>query len=162
MNGSPSCYITVKRLAFFPVETILARTIHISNDILNWFWALFKNVDSVAKRQEKGTCWIFKRILRTWHTDSHCGHWKSFLPREWNVFLCRQSLREQFVFGQYTSHMGLSVLLSYPQSGVNALNIIIALNYFTLVCSVIWVPVKMVKFTMVKVDNFCKKKLIAV
>ena len=52
-------------------------------------------------------------------------------------------------------------LLSYPQSGVNALHIVIPLVFFTLV-NVISVLVEMVSFTMVKVDNFCKKKLIAV
>ena len=54
------------------------------------------------------------------------------------------------------------MLLSYPQPGVNALHIVIALNHFTLVCNVISVVVEMVSFAMVKVDNFCKNKLIAV
>ena len=53
------------------------------------------------------------------------------------------------------------MLLSCAQSGLNALHIVIALNYFTLVCNVISVRVEMVKCTMVKVDSFCKKKLIA-
>ena len=54
------------------------------------------------------------------------------------------------------------MLLLYPQSGVNELHIVIAPNYFTLVCNFISVLVKMVIFTMVKVDNFCKNKLIIV
>ena len=54
------------------------------------------------------------------------------------------------------------MLLLDPQSGVNALHIVIALKYFTLVCKVISVLVEMVNFMMVKVDNFCKNKLIAV
>ena len=53
------------------------------------------------------------------------------------------------------------MLLSYPRSGVNGLHIVTALKYFTLVCNVISVLVKMVNFAMVKVDNFCKNKLIA-
>ena len=57
--------------------------------------------------------------------------------------------------------MRIIVLLSYPQSGVNALHIVIALNYFTFVCTVISVLVQMVNFAMLKVDNFCKKILIA-
>ena len=57
--------------------------------------------------------------------------------------------------------MRLIVLLSYPQ-GVNALHIVNALDYITLVCNVISVVVEMVNFTMVKVDNFCENKLIAV
>ena len=40
---------TVKRLAFLSLGTILARTMHISNTILNWFWVLFKNVNPLAK-----------------------------------------------------------------------------------------------------------------
>ena len=38
----------------------------------------------------------------------------------------------------------------------------IALNYFTLICNVLYVLVEMVEFAMVKVDNFSKNKLIAV
>ena len=76
--------------------------------------------------------------------------------------MCRQSLPEHFVFGQYTSRMRRIVLLSYPQSGVNALHISIALKPFTLVCNVISAPVEMVNFAMVKVDSFCRNKLIAV
>ena len=35
INGSRSCYVTVKRLAFLSAETKLARTIQIFNNILN-------------------------------------------------------------------------------------------------------------------------------
>ena len=58
--------------------------------------------------------------------------------------------------------MRLIALLSYPQSVVNALHIVIAPKYFTLVCNVIWVLVEMVNIAMVKIDNFCKNKSIAV
>ena len=54
------------------------------------------------------------------------------------------------------------MLLSNPQSGVNALHIVIAVCYSTLVCNVTSVLVEMVNFTMDKVDNFYKNKLIAV
>ena len=54
------------------------------------------------------------------------------------------------------------MLLSYPQSGVNALHIVIALKYFTLVCNLISVLVEVVILAMVKIDNFCKNKLTAV
>ena len=37
-----------------------------------------------------------------------------------------------------------------------------ALNYLTLVCNVISVLVEMMNFELVKVDSFCKNKLIAV
>ena len=58
--------------------------------------------------------------------------------------------------------MRIIVLLSYPQSGVNAIHIVIALYLFKLACNLISVLVEMVNFIMVKVDNFCKNKLIAV
>ena len=58
--------------------------------------------------------------------------------------------------------MRIIVPLSYPQSGVNALHIVIALNYFTPVCNRISVFVEMVIFAMVKVGNFPKDELIAV
>ena len=60
ISGSRSCYITNNRFAILFVETILAGTIHISNDILNCFWILNKNVNPRTKRQEKRICLIFK------------------------------------------------------------------------------------------------------
>ena len=45
---------------------------------------------------------------------------------------------------------------------MSALHIVIALNYFTLVCNVTSVLVEMVNFAIVKFDNFCKNKLIVV
>ena len=114
-----------------------------------------------AKRQEKGTCLISKRniahltqrrALRTLIIAS--------AERLKSLFF-RQSLPELFLFGQYTSPRRIIVLLSYPQSGVNALHIVFAPKYFTLVGNVTSVLVKMVNFTVVKVDNFCKNKLIA-
>ena len=53
------------------------------------------------------------------------------------------------------------MLLSCLESGVNALNIVIAPNCFTLVCNVMSILVEMLKIAMVKVDSFCKNKLIA-
>ena len=54
------------------------------------------------------------------------------------------------------------MLLSYPQSMVNALHIVIALIYFRLVCNVKSVLLKVVNFETVEVDNFCKNKFFAV
>ena len=71
VNGSRICYITTNRLAFFSVEKILTGTIHISNDILNWFWILFRNVNSLTKRQEKEICLIFKRNIL--HLEHRCA-----------------------------------------------------------------------------------------
>ena len=162
INGSRSCYITVKRFTFLSVGTILARTIDISNNVLNCFWTLFKNVNRMAKRQEKGICLTFerniaelahRRAMRTLITAS---------AERLKSPLCRRSLPEHCVFGQYTSTMRLIVLLLNPQSGVNTLHIVIALNHLTLVCNVTSVLVEMVNFAMVKVDNFCKNNLVAV
>ena len=63
INGSRICYITINRFTFFSVETILTGTIHIPNDILKRLWILFKNVNPLTKRQEKGICLIFKRNI---------------------------------------------------------------------------------------------------
>ena len=54
------------------------------------------------------------------------------------------------------------MLLSYRESGVNALRIVTALNSFTLACHVTSVLVDVANFAMVKVENFCRNKLIAV
>ena len=63
INGSRSCYITSNRIALLSVETIFARTIHISNNFLNRLCSLFKNVHSLTKRREKGVCLFFKRNI---------------------------------------------------------------------------------------------------
>ena len=68
INGSRSCYRSTNTFAFLSVETVLARTIHISNNFLNWCWLLFKNVNPCTKRQEKGIFLIFKRNIL------HLGH----------------------------------------------------------------------------------------
>ena len=63
MHGSQGCYITTIRFAFLCVETELSRTVHISNNFLNWLWSLFKNVNSLTKRQEKGVFFLFKKNI---------------------------------------------------------------------------------------------------
>ena len=67
-NGSRSCYLTTKRFAFLTVGTVLARTIDISNNILNWFWALFRSVNPLTRRQQKQICLIFTR------NNAHLAH----------------------------------------------------------------------------------------
>ena len=54
------------------------------------------------------------------------------------------------------------MLLSYPQSGVNALHIVIALKKVTLVSSKKSILVEMFDFAVSQVDNFCKDELITV
>ena len=161
-NGLRSCYTTVKRFAFRSVGTVFARIIHNSNNILNLFGSLFKNVNALTKRQENGTCLIFKR------NTAHLTHKRTLRAliiasaKRLKSLLEHAKFIEHFVFEQYASPMRLIVLLSYSQSGVNALHIVIALNYFTFVHNVISVFVEIVLFALVKVYNLCKKKLIAV
>ena len=54
------------------------------------------------------------------------------------------------------------VLLSYPQSGMNALHIVIALKNVTLVSNKKSILVEMFDFAVTQVDNFCKNELIPV
>ena len=54
------------------------------------------------------------------------------------------------------------VLLSYPQSGVNALHIVIALKNVKLVSNKKSILVEMFDFAVTQVDNFCKNELINV
>ena len=52
--------------------------------------------------------------------------------------------------------------MSYPQLGVNALHIVIALKNVTLVSSKKSILVEMFDFAVTQVDNFCKNELITV
>ena len=54
------------------------------------------------------------------------------------------------------------MLLSYPQSGVNALQMVIALKNITLVSNKKSILVEMFNFAVTQVDNFCKNELITV
>ena len=58
--------------------------------------------------------------------------------------------------------MSIKVLLSYPQLGVNALQIVTALKNVTLVSNKISILVEMFDFAVTQVDNFCKNELITV
>ena len=64
--------------------------------------------------------------------------------------------------GQYTSPMRTKALLAYPQSGVNALHIVIALKIVTFVGNKKSIPVEIFDFTVTQVNNFCKNELITV
>ena len=54
------------------------------------------------------------------------------------------------------------MVLSYPQSGLNALHIVIALKKITLVSNKKSILVEMFDFTVTQADNFCKNELITV
>ena len=58
--------------------------------------------------------------------------------------------------------MRILVLLPYPQSGVEALHIVLALKIVTLLSNKKSPLVEMFDFTVTQVDNFCKKELITV
>ena len=58
--------------------------------------------------------------------------------------------------------MRIIVLLSYPQSGLKALHIVIALKNVTLVSNKKSILVEMFGFAVTQVDNFCKTELITV
>ena len=66
------------------------------------------------------------------------------------------------MFGQYLFPTSFFMIFQNRESKVIAVDIVIALNYFTPVCNVTSVFVEVVNFAMVKVDNFCKNKLIPV
>ena len=145
INASRSCYITVKRFAFLSAEAILSRTIDNPNNMLNWFWTLFKNVTPLTKRQKKRNSFdrqkeYFAPGKQTRVEDNDNGFYRGIAK----VFLRGQSLPEHFVFGQYASPMKLIELFSYPQWEVNAPQIVLARNYFVLFCNVPSVFVLMV------------------
>ena len=54
------------------------------------------------------------------------------------------------------------MLLSYPQSGVNALHIVIALKNVTLVSKKTSILVEMFDFAVTQIDNFWENELITV
>ena len=58
--------------------------------------------------------------------------------------------------------MRIIVLLSYPQSSVNALQIVTALKHVTLVSNKKFILVEMFDFAVTQVDSFGKNELITV
>ena len=58
--------------------------------------------------------------------------------------------------------MRIIVLLSYPQSRLGVLHIVIALKNFTLVGNKKSILVEIFVFAVTQVDNFCKNELITV
>ena len=58
--------------------------------------------------------------------------------------------------------MRITLLLSYPQSGVKALHIVVALKNVTLVSNKKSILVEMFDFAVTQVENFCKNELITV
>ena len=77
-----------------------------------------------------------------------------FVQAEFTQTLC--------IFVQYMSPMRIIVLLSYPQSGLEALHIVIALKNNTPVSNKKSILVDVFNFTVTQVNNFCKNELITV
>ena len=111
------------------------------------------------KRQEKGVCLFFKRSI------AHLAHRRALRTliiasaKKLKSLFVGQILHKHFVFGQYTSPMRVSVLLSYPQSGLNVLHNVIALKNVTLVSNKKSILVEMFDYAVTQVDNFCENEL---
>ena len=162
IKGSQSCYITTNWFAFLSVEAILTGTIHFYNDILNWFWILFKSVNPRTKRQETGFCLIFKRNI------PHLAHRCALRAL---IIASAERLKNPFVQAQFTQALCIwTIHVPYENKsaivihtiGVNALHIVIALKNVTLVSDKKSILVEMFDFAVTLVDNFCKNELIAV
>ena len=82
---------------------------HISNNILNWILRLFENKNPLTNFRKIELVSYSQGILRTWHVDDQGKPWQPLLPRDWNVFLCTQSICEHSVFGQYTFTISLRI-----------------------------------------------------
>ena len=93
INRSRSCYITTKRLAILSVETIVARTKDIFENILNWLWTLFKNVHTLTNRQEKGICLFLKKYI------AHLAHRRALRTL---IIASAQRLKSIFVQAKFT------------------------------------------------------------
>ena len=160
--GSRRCYITTKRFALLSVGTIIARTIDISNNILNWFWALFKNLNPLTKRQEKGICLIFKRNI------AHLAHRPTLRTL---IIASAKRLKSLLVEAKFTQTLCIWTI-HVPNENNSAIDIPTIRSECTTHCNCSQffhtclqrkiVVVEMVNFTMAKVDNFCENKLIAV
>ena len=105
----------------------------------------------MAKRQKDGICLIFKKDI------AQLAHRHAL--RTW-IIASAKRLKSLFVEAKFTGTLCIRTI-HIPNEG-NSTIIVNALNFFTVFHNVISVFVEMVNFAMVKVDNFCKNKLIAV
>ena len=154
ISRSRSCYITVKTLAFLSVETILAMTIHFYNNILIWFWTLFKSVNLLAKRQEKGNRLMFKRNI------AHLDYGRALRA---SINASAERLKSLFVQAMFTRTLCKSTRhvpnenfsgVVKPRIRCESATHRNCFEYFTFVSNVLFVLVETVSFAMVKVDKF--------
>ena len=120
MNGCRSFYITTNRFAFLSVETKFSRTIHVSNNILNWFWSLFKNVNPYTKRQEKRNCLIFKTNI------AHLTHRRALRAL---IIASVERLKSLFVQAKFTQT--LCIWTIHVSNENNSAIVIPTISYFT-------------------------------
>ena len=156
LNGSRSCYITTKRFVFLSAGTKLVSTIDISNNILNWFWTLFKNVNTLTKRQEKGICLMFKKNI---------AHLAPRPTLRSLIIASAKRLKSLFVQAKFTqtfciwpihvSNENNSAII-IPTIRVNVLQIVIALKKLILVSNKKSILREMFDFAVTQVDNFCQ------
>ena len=105
---------------------------------LEWISCVFKITNPLAKLQENPISLLFKENI------PHLAHGlalRTFIvasdERLKSLFV-RQSIAERIVFGQYTFPISFILLLSYRERSHIALHVVIALNWFTIVCNVNW------------------------
>ena len=162
INGSRSCYITTERFAFFSVETKLTGTLHISNDILTRFWILFKNLNPLTKRQEKGICLIFKRNIP--HPAHRCA-------LRALIIASAERLKNLFVQAKFTQTLCIWTI-HVPNENNSAIVIPTTRGECTTHCNCSHKrhtckqkkssPEEMFDFELTQVHNFCKNELITV
>ena len=162
INGSRSCYITTKRFAFLSDKTILARTIDISNNILNWLRIFFKYENLLTKRQEKGTRLIFKKNIE------HLAHRRALRTL---IIASAQRLKSLFVQATFSetfcirtihvSNENNSAIVKPTMRGECATqcNCSQKCQTFRQKNSIL---VEMFDFAVTQVDNFCKNEFIIV
>ena len=159
INGSWSCYITTNRFALLSDETILARTIDISNNMLNCFGTLFTNVNPCTKRQEKAICLIFKRNI------PHLAHRRTLRTLIITSAERLKSLLVQALFTQtlciWTIHVSNRNNSAFVKPTISATRRNCSEKCYT--CkqkkSIL---VEMFDFAVTQIDKFCKNELITV
>ena len=162
MNGSRSWYVTFKKFTFLSVKTKLAITLDISNNILNWLWTLFKNVEPLTKRQGKRIYLIFKR------NTAHLAH-----RRALRILIIASAQRLKSLFVQATFTQTLCFWTIHVSNENNSATVIPTIKgecathrncskNVTLVGYKKSILVQMFDFAVTQVDNFCENEMITV
>ena len=130
--------------------TKLSRTIEISNNILNRFLCVFKNINLLVTLYGKRFCLFIKK-------STACAS-------RTLVGASAKIKKGLVVDAKYTPTNFLRTIqvpnefnkaLSYRQSVANVLHIVIFLNYSNYACNFLSVDVEVVNFAIAKIDNLC-------